>query len=81
MRGVPVSPKCPKCKRGKWGHAPINKGVRKHRDKLRERWSTGGRGHSYFRGQMLIECLDCGHTWWSTLYTEEVRRLLRELRA
>jgi hypothetical protein len=69
--GTPCWPKCPKCKRGKWGYPKPEKGV--HFTGLVERRLTtskhqghgnGGQGFHGHRG--LIECHDCGHKWFST---------------
>lgn len=69
--GVPHTLKCPKCKRGKWGYEwkPIVKGLRVDYDRIRDRW-----GGSYRRIQTFVACLDCGHTWWTTLFHTKALR-------
>lgn len=54
--GGPVHAKCPKCKRGKWGHSPTLRGVHKIACEI-------GRGQKH---HSIMECLDCGHLWRST---------------
>lgn len=70
-KGTSIWLKCPKCKRGKFGHKPQVKGVRKtgrvegkisrsaHR-------GTGDGGASFYGHRGEVECLDCGHKWYST---------------
>jgi len=58
----PLRLACPKCRRGTFGNAPTVAGVRKTGLVEGREYSTHGwSGH---RGQ--VECLDCGHVWYST---------------
>lgn len=69
-KGTPICLKCPHCRRGMYGHAPRDKGVRPTgRVELQVRRSahqghgSGGGGFWGHRGE--VECLDCGHRWYS----------------
>jgi hypothetical protein len=59
--------KCPKCKRGKYGYPAALRGVERV-GQTRERWigAAHPRG-TRLKTQTLMRCLDCEHTWWSTL--------------
>jgi hypothetical protein len=69
--GTPFTMKCPACRRGAFGHASPDLGVRKTgrvekqvtRSKHR---GTGGGGCSFRGHRGEVECLDCGHRWYST---------------
>ena len=70
-RGTPIVPKCPKCKAGKYGYARAMSGCRPtgHVEKRLSRSNHsghggGGAGFYGYRGE--VECLDCGHKWYST---------------
>lgn len=61
--GRPLTVKCPRCRRGKYGYPPQEKGVRASPDILqREAW----RCH-VLRTLTFVGCDDCGHAWWTTL--------------
>lgn len=69
--GTPLSLKCPKCKRGKWGKDRSVKhcmqtGRTEDRVFRSAHKGHGGGGSSFwgFRGE--VKCGDCGHTWFST---------------
>lgn len=70
-RGKPISVKCPKCKRGKYLCERQVRGVMviAHETRVSARKSScGGTGGARFYGHRgIVECLDCGHTWRSTL--------------
>jgi uncharacterized Zn finger protein len=68
MKGKPITIKCPKCKRGKFGHAGTPNVVRTPDVLQREAFR---RGHSR-RGRVTViltsmTCQDCGHVWETTL--------------
>jgi hypothetical protein len=69
--GTPYWPKCPKCKRGKWGYPRPDLGVRVIGNGIRpvrSNTSGFGKGGPGFYGYPgLVRCLDCGHEWFSTL--------------
>jgi hypothetical protein len=66
-KGRPICTKCPNCKRGKYGYDRPEKGVRTMPDPPKDRKRRPG---AVVRTMTHVECLDCGHTWWSTLPTE-----------
>jgi hypothetical protein len=70
-RGTPLSLKCPKCRRGQWRAPRAVRGVkatgRVEKRISRSRGSGYGGGGPLFTGHRgEVECLDCGHKWWST---------------
>ena len=69
--GTPISTKCPKCKRGKWGFPRAELGCRVIGNGtrcVRSHHHGGGKGGAGFYGYPgLVCCLDCGHQWFSTL--------------
>jgi hypothetical protein len=70
-KGTPYVLKCPECKRGKWGYPSQIKGVRPtgrvRERKTRSQHCGHGSGGAAFYGHMgEVECLDCGHRWFST---------------
>lgn len=69
--GTPAWRKCPKCKRGKWGFSKPELGTRVIGNGIRcvrSQHSGHSNGGSSFYGYPgLVVCLDCGHTWYSTL--------------
>jgi hypothetical protein len=71
--GTPISIKCPKCKRGKWGHDRNRKGVQAVGCEVKPTRSQhaghGNGGSSFYGHRSIVCCLDCGHTWPTTLYT------------
>jgi ribosomal protein S27E len=69
--GTPLTIKCPKCKRGMFGYPRRDRGCRptgRVDDKIRRSQhcghGNGGAGFYGYRGE--VECLDCGHKWFST---------------
>jgi len=60
--GRPLTVKCPKCKRGKYGERKIVFGILRHEQKRNPRPRT-------HKSTTLTrcECRDCGHQWWTTL--------------
>ena len=70
MKGTPLTIKCPSCKRGMYGHLPKRLGVRRTGNvgprlvKSKHRAAASGRGFHGYPGE--VECLDCGHIWYST---------------
>lgn len=71
MKGTPITMKCPKCHRGQFGHRAKINGVRMtgavEKKLTRSKHcghGSGGAGFYGHRGQ--VECLDCGHKWYST---------------
>lgn len=76
-KGTPIGLKCPRCRRGKWGYERTVKGVqladeyegRVHRTRSSSAGGCGGPtkvGH-----RRKVECLDCGHVWFTTLYMKK----------
>ena len=70
-RGTPICLKCPSCKRGQWSELPRERGVRAtgrvERIVRRSAHAGHGGGGSSFTGHRgEVECLDCGHHWFST---------------
>ncbi len=70
-RGTPITMKCPRCKRGEYGREPRERGCRptgKVENKIHrsnhQGHGCGGTGFFGYRGE--VECLDCGHKWFST---------------
>lgn len=63
MRGCPLTLKCPRCKRGKWNCPRREKGVRRT-GRVAEKMTAQKHGNRIYRGE--VQCLDCGHVWWST---------------
>jgi ribosomal protein S27E len=69
--GTPLYMKCPKCRRGQYSYPRQVRGVRPT-GKVEKRITrsahcghgSGGRAFYGHRGQ--VECLDCGHVWYST---------------
>jgi hypothetical protein len=70
-RGTPHTMKCPKCKRGMFGHPRRQLGVRPTGKLEPGLTRTHNRGHhgggpSFYGHRGQVECLDCGHVWYST---------------
>lgn len=67
--GRPISVKCPKCKRGKYGFERPERGLKIGEQKRNPRPRT-------HRSTTLtqVNCLDCGHWWWTTLLTSRQPR-------
>jgi hypothetical protein len=69
--GTPITMKCPKCMRGKYGYPRQDRGCRATGNVgphvVRSNHRGSGKGGSAFTGYPgLAECFDCGHTWLST---------------
>ena len=69
--GTPLTLKCPSCRRGQFGYGRIELGVRATGETERRlTWSahsgSGGGGCSFRGHRGRVECLDCGHAWFST---------------
>jgi hypothetical protein len=69
-KGTPIIMKCPKCRRGRYGHGrryegvmPIGVELSRHSGK-HQGHGSGGRGFHGHRG--IVQCRDCGHVWAST---------------
>jgi hypothetical protein len=69
--GTPLTLKCPRCKAGQWGEARAERGCRptgrveeRVRRSRHQGHGKGGMGFTGHRGE--VECLDCGHKWFST---------------
>jgi len=69
--GSPLSLKCPKCRRGQWGHAPRLMGCRptgsveaRITTTKQQGHGNGGPARTGHRGE--AECRDCGHRWYSS---------------
>jgi hypothetical protein len=69
--GTPYTIKCPRCKLGTYGRRGQYHGVRAT-GAVEKTWSrsghkgTGNGGRSFYGHRGQVECLDCGHKWWST---------------
>jgi hypothetical protein len=69
--GTPGSLKCPACHRGQYGRPVQSLGVRPT-GRVEERVSRskhsghGAGGHGFLGHRGEVECLDCGHKWFST---------------
>ncbi len=70
-RGTPITIKCPRCKRGKYGKRGALNGCRptgnvEHKITRSGHTGHGGGGPAFngYRGEVL--CGDCGHKWYST---------------
>lgn len=69
--GTPHVLKCPKCKRGQWREPPIERGVHKTGNVEPRITKSAHKGHgnggrSFYGHRGEVECLDCGHKWFST---------------
>jgi hypothetical protein len=65
--GQPISVKCPKCMRGKYGKLRPIRGVQEMMSSSqREEWRATRRG-KVMRILTYMTCRDCGHSWWTTL--------------
>ena len=65
--GVPCTIKCPKCKRGKWGHRETGLGI--ERMEATRKRACG----KYTRWQRKVRCRDCGYVWWTTIDHDRLR--------
>ena len=70
-KGIPLWPKCPKCRRGMWGENRPDHGTfrtggieSKISRSKHQGHGDGGRGFYGHRGE--VECRDCGYKWFST---------------
>ncbi len=72
--GQPIALKCPKCRRGKHGYSPRDRGVQAIVGVAQHREWRGMRHGRVFRLVTRIRCLDCSHEWWSTLPAERRER-------
>lgn len=72
MGAKPITLKCPKCHRGEYLREPAEKGVvQSGRTKPQWTWNTRRRGKT-LSTMRESKCLDCGHVWWSTLFTGRI---------
>lgn len=70
-KGTPFWPKCPKCRRGMFGHPAIIRGtfaIGRVEAQITQSSHKGyGNGGRSFRGRRgIMKCHDCGHEWAST---------------
>jgi hypothetical protein len=65
--GRPIATKCPACKRGKWGKEPVVRGVRRTPNVTQRDARRRVRRGTHRVTLTSMSCLDCGHSWWTTL--------------
>jgi hypothetical protein len=68
----PINLRCSKCRRGEYYYAPVVHGIKRSGD-VRQRWIRVRRGRTLVH-QERVACLDCGHIWWTTHFSDEHRR-------
>jgi len=78
-RGRPIRTKCPKCKRGQYREPRPERGVALIGHEVTMRYGkkngSGSGGATFYGHRGIMECLDCGHIWASTL--EGVRAYMK----
>ena len=71
--GMPLTTKCPKCMRGKYGHAKKVAGVSRTLGVAQKEGHRSGHARvgSVVKTLTHMTCGDCGHGWWTTLEAKD----------